>query len=74
LPADSYSGEAAIDGPWLHPSPDASWRAVFRDPILTNLERRVAAENLDVLTATIRLAESRFHIRGASLPLPNFPP
>jgi NodT family efflux transporter outer membrane factor (OMF) lipoprotein len=38
---------------------------VFRDPILTDLERRVAAANLDVRTATIRLAESRFQ-RGVA--------
>src|SRR5262249_42577381 len=38
---------------------------MFRDPILTDLERRVAAENLDVQTATIRLAESRFQ-RGVA--------
>src|SRR5262249_15623371 len=58
LPAASYTGEP-ID-PWLQQPPDPSWWAVFRDPILTDLERRVAAENLDVLTATVRLAESRF--------------
>jgi outer membrane protein TolC len=47
---------------------------VFRDPILTNLERRVAAENLDVLTATVRLAESRFQrgvIAAAEFPSMN---
>jgi NodT family efflux transporter outer membrane factor (OMF) lipoprotein len=38
---------------------------VFRDPILTDLERRIAAENLDVQTATIRLAESRLR-RGVT--------
>jgi NodT family efflux transporter outer membrane factor (OMF) lipoprotein len=58
LPAGSYTGEP-VD-PWLQQSPESSWWAVFRDPILTDLERRVATENLDVLTATIRLAESRF--------------
>ena len=39
--------------------------AVFRDPILTDLERRVAEANLDVRTATIRLAQSRFQ-RGVT--------
>jgi NodT family efflux transporter outer membrane factor (OMF) lipoprotein len=33
---------------------------VFHDPVLTRLEQRVADANLDVRTATIRLAESRF--------------
>lgn len=35
------------------------WWTLFGDPVLTGLERRVAAENLDVKTAGIRLAESR---------------
>lgn len=36
-----------------------SWWTLFGDPVLTRLERQVAADNLDVQTATIRLAESR---------------
>ena len=35
------------------------WWTLFNDPVLTGLEKRVAAENLDVKTAGIRLAESR---------------
>lgn len=35
------------------------WWKLFHDPGLTALENRVAAENLDVRLATIRLAESR---------------
>jgi NodT family efflux transporter outer membrane factor (OMF) lipoprotein len=47
------------------PAPtDPVWWNVFRDPVLTSLERRVAEANLDVQTATLRLAESRFQ-RGA---------
>jgi NodT family efflux transporter outer membrane factor (OMF) lipoprotein len=43
------------------PAPtDPMWWRVFRDPILTKLEGQVAAANLDVQTATVRLAESRF--------------
>jgi NodT family efflux transporter outer membrane factor (OMF) lipoprotein len=38
---------------------DADWWALFHDPVLTGLERRVAAENLDVKVAKVRLAESR---------------
>ena len=38
---------------------DPEWWNLFRDPELTALEKRVAGENLDVQTATIRLAESR---------------
>lgn len=41
-------------------SPDPDWWALFRDRELIALERRVAAANLDVQTATLRLVESRF--------------
>ncbi len=40
-------------------TPDPHWWNLFGDPVLTALETRVAAENLDVRTATLRLAESR---------------
>lgn len=51
------------------PSPD--WWSIFRDPRLTALERRVAGANLDVETANLRLAESRFDrgvVAAAQLP------
>lgn len=38
---------------------DPNWWNLFHDPELTTLEQRVAAQNLDVQVATIRLAESR---------------
>ena len=38
---------------------DPNWWGLFHDPVLTRLERRVAAENLDVKVAGIRFAESR---------------
>jgi NodT family efflux transporter outer membrane factor (OMF) lipoprotein len=38
---------------------DPDWWKLFNDPQLTALEDRVAAQNLDVKIATIRLAESR---------------
>jgi NodT family efflux transporter outer membrane factor (OMF) lipoprotein len=38
---------------------DPNWWTLFHDTKLTALERRVAAENLDVRAATARLAESR---------------
>ena len=48
------------------PSPtDPEWWSIFRDPILTGLANRVATSNLDVQTATVRLAESRFQ-RGVA--------
>lgn len=40
-------------------SADAAWWDTFGDPVLSRLVRRVATQNLDVRTATIRLAESR---------------
>ena len=47
------------------PAPtDPTWWSLFHDPVLTRLEQRVADANLDVRTATLRLAESRFQ-RGA---------
>jgi NodT family efflux transporter outer membrane factor (OMF) lipoprotein len=38
---------------------DVNWWTLFHDPVLTGLEQRVAAENLDVKVAGVRLAESR---------------
>jgi hypothetical protein len=38
---------------------DVDWWTLFHDPILTGLERRVAAENLDMKIAATRLAQSR---------------
>jgi NodT family efflux transporter outer membrane factor (OMF) lipoprotein len=38
---------------------DPNWWTLFRDPALTELERRVADENLDVQIATVRIAQSR---------------
>jgi NodT family efflux transporter outer membrane factor (OMF) lipoprotein len=67
LPETSLTGNpgAAISDARLPPPTDPAWWTVFRDPILTDLEHRVAAANLDVRTATIRLAESRFQ-RGVA--------
>jgi len=67
LPETSFTGDkgAAVADARLPPPTDPAWWAVFRDPILTDLEHRVAAANLDVRTATIRLAESRFQ-RGVA--------
>lgn len=44
------------------PTPIAWWDS-FGDPELSALERRVAAQNFDVRTATARLAESRAQLR-----------
>ncbi|HET7879324.1 MAG TPA: TolC family protein, partial [Acetobacteraceae bacterium] len=38
---------------------DPNWWNLFKDPTLTDLERRVAGENLDVQVASVRIAESR---------------
>jgi len=53
---------------------DPDWWTLFRDPVLTGLERRVAAENLDVQAAGIRLTESRAQLgvaRAAEFPTLN---
>ncbi len=50
---------------------DPDWWTLFNDGELTTLERRVAAENLDVRVATTRLAESRAQLgvaRSAEFP------
>ena len=48
-PAPSHATEAPVN---------PSWWTIFDDPELTSLERRVAAENLDVADATERVMES----------------
>jgi NodT family efflux transporter outer membrane factor (OMF) lipoprotein len=67
LPEQSFLGENGAPAAIAHlPAPtDPTWWSVFHDPVLTNLERRVAETNLDVRTATVRLAESRFQ-RGVA--------
>jgi NodT family efflux transporter outer membrane factor (OMF) lipoprotein len=62
-PASWFSGpkEAVVRPPSIpvvEPI-DADWWTLFHDPVLTGLERRVAAENLDVRVASVRIAESR---------------
>jgi len=48
---------------------DQAWWRVFQDPTLEELEQRVATQNLDVKSATLRLTESRLqaHIIGGYL-------
>jgi NodT family efflux transporter outer membrane factor (OMF) lipoprotein len=62
LPEVSFLGDSGQPAPGARlPAPtDPTWWNVFRDPVLSDLEARVAAANLDVRTATLRLAESRF--------------
>jgi NodT family efflux transporter outer membrane factor (OMF) lipoprotein len=62
LPEVSFYGDGGKATPSVKvPAPtDPIWWNVFRDPVLTGLEQRVATANLDVRTATLRLAESRF--------------
>ena len=45
---------------------EAEWWRIFRDPILSSLEARVADENLDVRTATLRIAESRSQVASTA--------
>ncbi len=65
-PVDSEAASATV----LKPVDPAWWQA-FRDATLTSLMQRVADANLDVKTATVRLAESRFQraaVASAQLP------
>jgi NodT family efflux transporter outer membrane factor (OMF) lipoprotein len=66
LPEVSFSGdpEKTVAASRLPAPTDPTWWNVFHDSLLTRLEQRVADANLDVRTATLRLAESRFQ-RGA---------
>ena len=51
---------------------DPSWWTLFNDPILTALEQRVAAGNLDLQAAAFRLSESRAQLgvaQAAQFPL-----
>ncbi|MBY0381341.1 MAG: efflux transporter outer membrane subunit [Xanthobacteraceae bacterium] len=71
LPEKSFYGDRGPvnpDAP-LPPPTDPTWWRAFRDPVLTRLAGRVANENLDLQTATIRLAQSRFQrgVAAASL-------
>ena len=51
---------AAAERAYVESAPgEAAWWKTFHDPTLTSLAGRVADSNLDVLTATVRLGESR---------------
>jgi NodT family efflux transporter outer membrane factor (OMF) lipoprotein len=71
LPAVSFFGKPEPAIAEARPAPidlsgrDPRWWAVFRDPILTSLTERVVNANLDVSTAMLRVAESRFE-RGVT--------
>ncbi len=64
-PASWFSSQHSVSAqptPISTPVPepiDPNWWNIFKDPELTSLETRVAAANLNVRLATIRLAESR---------------
>jgi len=72
-PASWFSGQPRVAGPT--PSEpvaapiNVDWWDIFHDPELTALERQVAADNFDVRTATVQLAESRAQLGIARAPL-----
>ena len=47
-------------------STDPAWWTLFHDPVLTRLEQEVAASNLDLQAASLRLMQSRAERRIAS--------
>ena len=63
VPAQSWYASRPVPKPVksqpVQEPADANWWALLHDPQLTALENRVAAENLDVRLATVKLAESR---------------
>lgn len=61
---NTFTGQAFSDAHMPAPT-DPNWWNVFHDPVLTRLESRVASSNLDVRTAAIRIAQSRYQ-RGAT--------
>ncbi|HEX5326317.1 MAG TPA: efflux transporter outer membrane subunit [Acetobacteraceae bacterium] len=74
-PVSWFTGEPKA----AHPEPsetvaapvNVAWWSLFHDPRLTALERQVASNNFDVLTATARLAQSRAQLglaRAAEFP------
>jgi NodT family efflux transporter outer membrane factor (OMF) lipoprotein len=65
LPQRSFFGGAQKAALTFIAAPDPDWWALFKDRELTALEDRVALANLDVQTAAMRLAESRFQ-RGVT--------
>jgi NodT family efflux transporter outer membrane factor (OMF) lipoprotein len=60
----TFNGQPVSDAHLPVPT-DPHWWSIFGDPVLTNLESRVAEANLDVRTAAIRIAESRYQ-RGVT--------
>jgi NodT family efflux transporter outer membrane factor (OMF) lipoprotein len=60
-PVSWFSGRApAVAASQPVPLPiDIAWWESFNDPELNSLEQRAAAQNLDVVTATIRVSEAR---------------
>jgi NodT family efflux transporter outer membrane factor (OMF) lipoprotein len=55
----TFNGQPVPDSHLPAPT-DPNWWNIFGDPVLTNLESRIAEANLDVRTAAIRIAESRY--------------
>jgi NodT family efflux transporter outer membrane factor (OMF) lipoprotein len=73
-PASATSSKEATPSSATARGADPMWWKAFRDPTLTSLEARVATANLDLQTATLRIAESRFQrgvVASAELPSVN---
>ena len=80
-PPKAESATSWLDSMFKKPKPpksvpvaepvDPNWWTLFNDPILTALEKRVAAGNLDIQAAAFRLAETRAQLgvaQAAQLP------
>ncbi len=77
LPNRWLTGRSAaepISSAVVHEPVDPAWWQTFHDTTLTSLVQRLADANLDVKTATVRIAESRFQrnsVASAQLPAVN---
>lgn len=59
------AGEKPVASQVTDDTPDPAWWDCFHDPVLSELERRVATDNLDVRRFAYRMAESRAELRIA---------
>ncbi|MHB0821889.1 efflux transporter outer membrane subunit [Novacetimonas hansenii] len=62
---ETKAGEKPVASQVTSDMPDPAWWDCFHDPILSDLERRVATDNLDVRRFAYRMAESRAELRIA---------
>lgn len=65
-PADWRATQPPAESQITTASTDPQWWTLFHDPVLTKLENEVAASNLDLKAASLRLMQSQAERRIAS--------